>query len=78
MGHAANLVMRYGPPGKFGYALWATRQTLLCAMMRYEAVQKKSVMISALSAIAAQDLDMHYGPQRSIMFCIMGKRAGFC
>jgi hypothetical protein len=47
-----NLVVRYGPLRRFGYALWATA--------RNEAVQYKSEVISALWAIA-QDLVMHYG-----------------
>ncbi len=61
-----NLVVRYGPLwriwlyamghcGGFGYALWATA--------RNEAVQYKSVVISALWAIA-QDLVMRYKVNR--------------
>jgi hypothetical protein len=61
---AVNLVERSGPLwriwlnamghfGGFGYALWATA--------RNEAVQYKSVVISAQWAIA-QDLVMRYGP----------------
>jgi hypothetical protein len=50
---AADLVKCYGHCGGFGYALWATAGN--------EAVQYKSVLISALCAIA-QDLVMRYGP----------------
>jgi hypothetical protein len=52
--------------GGFGYALWAA--------VGNEALQSKSVLISALWAIA-QDLVMRYGPWRSIWLCAMGHSA---